>query len=216
MSKLLDTLEKISKNEDAPRQSGGKAALSTDDVFRKTNIKSVTVMAFIIIALSIYGVRPYLTKYIGEITRKTSPAGIKIGKTPQKQKIKAVLSTAPKTRKPRIIENKNTEDFVHFNQLAIQYIHNHQPWKGIYYFQKANTAAPKRIEPLVNVAVVYAELGYYPKAIELFEKAYSINPDFPPLLKNLKILYQANLLKGSMLSRKFKKNHARNKSKSKL
>ncbi len=198
------------------RQPGGKAALSTEDTSRKTSIKSVTVMGFIIIALSIYGARPYITEYISKINPNTSSHEIKTVRIPQKQKIKAALRIVPKDQKPQIIENKNSEDFVRFNQLAIQYIHNHQPWKGLYYFQKANAAAPKRIEPLVNVAVVYAELGYYPKAVKLFEKAYSLNPDFPPLLKNLKILYQAKLLTGSMLFRKFRKIHVHNKSKSKL
>ena len=59
---------------------------------------------------------------------------------------------------------------------------------------------PKRIEPLVNMAVTYAELGFYAKAIKLFEEAYRIDPHFPPLLKNLKILNQANLLKNGVTS----------------
>ncbi len=216
MSKLLDTLEKISKNEDVSRQPGGKTGSSTGDTSRKTSIKSVTVMAFIIIALSIYGAQPYITKYINKINAKNSPRRIKTVKAPQKQKVKVVPYNTPKSRKTRITANKNTESFVRFNQLAIQYIHKNQPWKGIYYFQKARAVAPNRIEPLVNAAVVYAELGYYPKAVKFFEKAYRINPDFPPLRENLKILSRANLLKGSPLSQKFKKTHARNKSKSKL
>ncbi len=216
MSKLLDTLEKISKNEDVSRQPGGKTGSSTGDTSRKTSIKSVTVMAFIIIALSIYGAQPYITKYINKINAKNSPRRIKAVKAPQKQKVKVVPYNTPKSRKTRITANKNTESFVRFNQLAIRYIHKNQPWKGIYYFQKARAVAPNRIEPLVNAAVVYAELGYYPKAVKFFEKAYRINPDFPPLRENLKILSRANLLKGSPLSQKFKKTHVRNKSKSKL
>ncbi len=219
MSKLLDTLEKISENEEVSRQSGEENALSTADPSRKTSLKSVTVMAFIITALSIYGAWPYLTKHINKINAKSSSLRIKIVRAPQKQKLKVALRTASKNtqvRKTRIPVNKNTETFVRFNQLAIQYIHKNQPWKGIYYFQKAAAAAPNRIEPLINVAVVYAELGYYPKAVKLFEKVYRINPDFPPLRKNLKILYQADLLKGSLLYKKFKKNHVRNKSKSKI
>ncbi|MFW8600225.1 tetratricopeptide repeat protein [Desulfobacterota bacterium M19] len=219
MSKLLDTLEKISKNEEVSRQSGGGDALSTGDASRRTSVKSVTVMAFIIIVLSIYGGWPYLTEHLDKINPKNSSHGIKIVRTPQKRQLKVGLHTVSKTiqvRKRQILVNKNTEAFVRFNQLAIQYIHKNQPWKGIYYFQKAVAAAPNRIEPLVNVAVVYTELGYYPKALKLFEKAYRINPDFPPLLKNLKILYRADLLKDSLLYKKFKKTYIRKKSKSKL
>ncbi len=222
MSKLLDTLEKISKNEDVSRQSGEKSASSSGDASRETNLKSVTIMAFIIVALSSYGAWPYLAKYINKIDAKSSPHGIKVVKAPPKQKkqkqqkVKVVSRTTSKGRKTRTTADKNTEEFVRFNQLAIQYIHKNQPWQGIYYFQKAKAAAPNRIEPLINAAVVYAELGYYPKAVKLFEEAYKINPDFPPLRKNLRILYQANLLKGSLLSQEFTKTHARNKRKSQL
>ena len=225
MSKLLDTLEKISKNEEVSRQPVGGGASSNDDTSRKTSARSVTVMAFIIIVLSVYGTWPYITKYINRFNAKNaknaknSPHEVSVVNAPQKQKVKLVSHTTSeirKTRKTQKTVNKNITVFVRFNQLAVQYVHRNQPWKGIYYFQKAKAAVPSRIEPLINLAVVYAELGYYPKAVKLFEKAYSINPDFPPLRKNLKILYRANLLKGSLLAQKFKKKQPRNKRKSKL
>ncbi|HFQ82037.1 MAG TPA: tetratricopeptide repeat protein [Desulfobacterales bacterium] len=228
MSKLLDTLEKISKNEDVSRQPGGGRASSNEDTSRKTSARSVTVMAFIIIVLSVYGTWPYITKYINRFNAKNTknaPHEVSVVNAPQKQKVKLVSHTTSeiretrKTRETRETQktvNKNITVFVRFNQLAVQYVHRNQPWKGIYYFQKAKAAVPSRIEPLINLAVVYAELGYYPKAVKLFEKAYSINPDFPPLRKNLKILYRANLLKGSLLAQKFKKKQPRNKRRSKL
>ncbi len=198
MSKLLDTLEKIRKNEDVTYPTKKKGSLSTGDTSRKTNIKFVAVMAFVIIALSIYGGLPYITQHIIKIGKRPHTQ-TKTAKSPIKKRIEPTPHHIKKARKPPIVTSKQAKEFAHFNKLALQHIHNNQPWKGVYYFQKANIAEPKRIEPLINMAVTYAELGYYTKAIELFEKAYGINPHSPPLLKNLNILKQANLLKSNIL-----------------
>ncbi|HIJ91728.1 MAG: hypothetical protein OEV91_06680 [Desulfobulbaceae bacterium] len=86
------------------------------------------------------------------------------------------------------------------NALGAEYVDKDQHWRGIYFLQKASAMAPGRMEPLINLAVAYAELGLYRKANDYFAEAVKIDPAYGPLLANLRIFSRAGLLDEKILS----------------
>ena len=88
MSKLLDTLEKIRKNEEQSFSTEGERSFSPAEPAQKNNSKVVMiVVVFAIIAISVYATLPYTTQYI-KTSNQNAPAPIEIVQSLKKEPIR--------------------------------------------------------------------------------------------------------------------------------
>ena len=98
--------------------------------------------------------------------------------------------------------NENAS-FFELNNLGVEQVALLDYWQGIYYLQKASDVSPQSIEPIINIAVAYTELGLHKRAMDYFRRAYELDPANLDLLDNLGILMKTGLLDNQALVSSF-------------
>lgn len=191
MSKLFDTLEKIRENEgSAAPPPVGAGGPSQGPV--KARPWLVVVLGVGIVAIGAYAVLSRsVPQQSASVARQekvlpsvAAPPVAKSGPVPPV----VSPSLAP------AVDGVGAGGLAPLNALGTACVERNQHWRGIYYLRQAHAMAPERLEPLVNLAVAYAELGLYRQANAYLVKAVAIDPGSEPLQANLRILHRANLL----------------------
>lgn len=79
------------------------------------------------------------------------------------------------------------DEVIILNDKGVDLVLKKQYWPGIFLFKQAMELDKSRIEPVINMAVTLDEIGLSRPAARYLEMAESMDPDYPPLRKNLQI-----------------------------
>ncbi len=171
MSKLFETLEKIRENEARPAdgvRTGGRGGNSLRQKHRFFLLSSIITVLVVAVLWTYAGRVSHHRSH--ETTSLKSAPGINI------QPPRKTIAPAP------------VHDPASLNLKACRLVNEKKYWPAIILFQKANRLAPRRPEPLINMAVALSELGLFGPAMEKFHLAAAIAPDNPALIRNLEII----------------------------
>ncbi|MEA2082982.1 MAG: hypothetical protein U9O82_01825, partial [Thermodesulfobacteriota bacterium] len=94
-------------------------------------------------------------------------------------------------------DNQTEQEMIKLNNQGAMLVQKQDYWNGIYYLEQAKKMQPEQIEPLLNLAVAFSEMGLYTLAFNLLEQAHHLAPNHPLLRSNLDILAQAGIFNGS-------------------
>ncbi len=187
MSKLFDTLEKIQEQETTSPQAEQAATLPPA---RKTGryfpfLVGLTVIVAIVVA----------GQYLPVLKTKLSR---------QSKKIELSTPVAPPVSGPQISHaGSRTAQGENLTGLAqVEYFNNHavgltekgDAWAALYYFDKASKLAPEQPAPLINMAVILAQMDLGFPAGRIFKKAYQLAPDNNHLLQAIELAIAEQIL----------------------
>ena len=198
MSKLFDTLEKIRENE-GTAQATGPGAGGPAPAPARSRRWLVVVLGVGIVATALYGILSRSMPPRPQVSARQEKALPAVAVPPVAKSGAVATAVGPSQATPPAT-GAGADDLARLNDLGAASVDRNQHWRGIYFFQQANAIAPGRLEPLVNLAVAYAELGLYRQANAYLIKAVAIDPQSKPLQDNLKILHRANLLDQALVA----------------
>ncbi|MCK5229635.1 MAG: hypothetical protein KAR13_05180 [Desulfobulbaceae bacterium] len=89
--------------------------------------------------------------------------------------------------------NQTEQEMIKLNNQGAMLVQRQDYWNGIYYLEQAKKMQPEQIEPLLNQAVAFSEMGLYTLAFNLLEQAHHLAPNHPLLRSNLDILAQTGI-----------------------
>ena len=117
-----------------------------------------------------------------------------------------VTSHADRTKQAASIEpvhpaqyNQTEQEMIKLNNQGVLLERKQDYWNGIYYLEQAKKMQPDQVEPLLNQAVAFCEMGLYGTALNLLEQAHHLTPHHPFLRRNLAILAQADIFDGPLI-----------------
>ncbi len=95
--------------------------------------------------------------------------------------------------------NQTEQEMIKLNNQGVLLVQKQDYWNGIYYLEQARKMQPDQVEPLLNQAVAFCEMGLYGTALNLLEQAHHLTPHHPFLRRNLAILAQADIFDGPLI-----------------
>lgn len=198
MSKLFDTLEKISQNEVVPdiEYSAGR------EVGLQKNQWPLYLFGIIIFGSFLFwGI--YFFYFHKNKTIATNFYEQNLLERYEAQGQDQVIELELPSEKDKLSGNFSSpndnrhelEHMIALNNQGVALVTRNQHWQGIYCFEKARKLQPGRIEPLINLSVALTELHLYGPARRYFDEAVKLDPNNPFLCKNIDIATGLGLLK---------------------
>ncbi len=216
MSKLYNTLEQIRRHE-MPVIADDSTVSGNSRIGLQRNRKIIGTLVIIVgAAVLLYLNLPALSKYLPDSFNANSkqtaitavpsqeptsliqdngidyslPLNEQQSMTASSKPLEGLNSQNSQTRN-NSVKNQN---FVSLVNIGVEQIRKFEYWKGLHALNEARKLDPERIEPVINMAVALAELGFYELAIHYLGEASIINPNHPRLKENLSILADAGLI----------------------
>ena len=198
MSKLFNTLEKISRNESVKVSTGVASKAAKPRIkFEKHQGAGIVILVVGLIILA-YLLVPKSTNHKSTtqpVTPETAAQNTTEMTTPQ---ISAPLTAeSPAASQEKVTNSESTpgneREFASLVNQGAELIEKRDYWRGLYLLNKANELQPDRLEPLVNSVVALAELGHRELAVSYLNKAEKLAPGHPALQENRLILSQAGV-----------------------
>lgn len=73
---------------------------------------------------------------------------------------------------------------VELNNLGVKSVREKDPWRALYYFERAAKLDSKAAAPLINMSITLSELGLSAPATRIFQEAQTLAPEHPVLRNN--------------------------------
>ncbi len=198
MSKLFDTLEKINRNEVAPdlEHPGDREISSSKRKWPLYLLGLVLSGTFLFWGINFIHFQQQETI----TTNHKNLNLLKEDKTPNPAQVTELETARLKAESagniPSPIGDKHEMGrMIALNNKGVALVADDQHWQGIYFFEKARKLQPRRIEPLINLAVALTELHLYGPARRYFDEAVKLDSNNPLLHKNMDIAAGLGLLK---------------------
>ncbi len=187
MSKLFDTLEKIQAQENVRPMV---EQVAPPPSAKKTGRYFPFLVGLTVVVAIFAGV-----KYFPLLKKNITPS-------PTKVQTKTPAPATPSTPKvshadSRIAVTKNLATHQQVEQLnnhGVALTQKGDTWAALYYFDKASKLAPKQSEPLVNMAIVLAQMDLGFPAARVFREAYQLDPENNYLLQAIELAIAEQIL----------------------